>query len=78
MTNDDKRNRLVGLVTRLVNVEFDGEEEGDAILNEIEAMVPAAQVANLIYHGDDEDTPETLADKMLAARPIILPDHSNS
>jgi hypothetical protein len=78
MTNDDKRNRLVGLVTRLVNVEFDGEEEGDAILNEIEAMVPAAQVANLIYYGDDEDTPETLADKMLAARPIILPDHSNS
>lgn len=79
MTNETLRDTLIRLVTKLVNVDYEGgEKEGDAILREIETMVPAAEVIDLIYYGDDEDTPETLADKMLAARPIILPDLSKS
>lgn len=79
MTNETLRDKLIRLVTKLVNVDYEGgEKEGDAILREIETMVPAAEVIDLIYYGDDEDTPEALADKMLAARPIILPDLSKS
>ncbi|MNU30329.1 hypothetical protein D3C71_188140 [compost metagenome] len=79
MTNETLRDKLIRLVTKLVNVDYEGgEKEGDDILREIETMVPAAQVVNLIYYGDDNDTAEMLADKMLAARPIILPDHSQS
>lgn len=79
MTNETLRDKLIRLVTKLVNVDYEGgEKEGDAIVREIETMVPAAEVIDLIYYGDDEDTPETLADKMLAARPIILPDLSKS
>jgi hypothetical protein len=74
MADQGVRNRLIDLVTRLVNANFEGGEEAkEALLLEIEALVPAANVIDLIYFAEDEDTPEVLADKLSASRPLILP-----
>jgi hypothetical protein len=77
MTDESVRDNLVKLVTKLVKADFEGGEEvKQALLLEIVALVPAANVIDLIYFGDDEDTPEVLAEKMLASLPIILPDRT--
>jgi hypothetical protein len=78
MADETIRKELLKLVTILVEHEYSEEQERSAILREIMSLVPAAPVAELIYYGDDDDTPTMLVEKMLAAQPIILSDHSRS
>jgi hypothetical protein len=77
MTDETLREKLIRLVTKLVNADFEGsEEEADALLGQIEALVPAARASNIIFYGNDGYTLEDKVDQMQAARPIILPDQS--
>jgi hypothetical protein len=79
MTDQTARDKLVHLVTQLVNADFEGGEDAkDALVFEIETMVPAAHAIDLIYFSDDDNTPEMSVDKMLGTRPIALPGHSQT
>ena len=66
------RQKLIELVTKICEAEFDSEEEYEYALRELEDNVVDPYRSDYIFHHTPELTPEEIVDKALSYKPICL------
>lgn len=70
--------KLIKLVNKICNAENKDEEELDRWLTLLEQNVPDPEVSDLIFHSDENLTPEEIVEKALSYKPIIMPPPSKN
>ena len=66
------KQELIELVTKIRNVDFKTEEEGDELIELFEYNIIHPEGYGLIFHHKPRLTPEEIVEKALAYKPIEL------
>jgi len=66
------REELVFLVQKIMNCEFQTEEEDDLLIEQVINGVIDPEISDYIFWSDEEMTAEQIVDKALSYKPIIL------
>jgi hypothetical protein len=76
--DDIHRKSLIATIQRILDVDYKSDAEVHEMLQYLRKNVPSSRVRNIIFMDDDDSTAEMMLDKMLADRPIILNDLSDT
>jgi len=66
------REELIPLVQRLLDTDYNTEEEGESIIKKVENGVIDPYISSYIFWPKEEMKAEQIVDKALAYKPIIL------
>lgn len=82
MNNLLTRNEVIALIEEIYRLDGTSDETGEVerksndLIDMLEAGVLDPEIFNYMYKEMPELTPEQIADRALAYRPIVLPDES--
>lgn len=68
-----ERKEFLTVIRGLMSGSYGSEQETDAKLEFLQSAFPAAFVSDLIFYGDPDDTEESILEKMIACKPVIMP-----
>ena len=66
------KEKLVELINKIMNAEYEDQEEGNKLINLLEKNILDPNVSDLIFYPQTEMTAEEIVEKALAYKPIRL------